>query len=115
MLTWIDRDTFLEHLYALRFLQRMDLAFAVPTKLYQHCLYNKRRVLTVICRRSKKLIIPRIQHVQIGYTDGTEKSYIYPYIYIAHSLVDGSPTLAGGMKPNDKAVLFREYREKCLS
>ncbi|KAJ5816525.1 hypothetical protein N7447_008758 [Penicillium robsamsonii] len=87
-----DREKFLAHLYGVRYLQRMDLGFAMSNQFYHHSPYQK-----------------RIQNVQIGYADGTEKSYIYPYIYLDYPIEGGSLMLVCGTKPNNaKAVVFRE-------
>ncbi|KAJ5520255.1 hypothetical protein N7463_000708 [Penicillium fimorum] len=87
-----DREKFLDYLYGVRYLQRMDLAFAISNKFYHHSPYQK-----------------RVQNVQIGYADGTEKSYIYPYIYLDYPIEGGCLMLVCGTKPNDeKSVVFRE-------
>ncbi|KAJ5157043.1 uncharacterized protein N7482_008143 [Penicillium canariense] len=86
-----DRDRFLGHLYAVRYLQRMDPAFAMPNKLYHGSAVRK-----------------RTQHVQVGYADGTEKSYIYPYLCIEYSLEDKAPRLSCAAKPTDLEAIFQE-------
>lgn len=42
MLTVTDREEFLGHLYAARYFQRMDSAFAAPSKLYHDSPVKKR-------------------------------------------------------------------------
>ncbi|KAJ5958071.1 uncharacterized protein N7479_005221 [Penicillium vulpinum] len=87
-----DREKFLDHLYGIRYLQRMDSAFVISTQFYHHSPYQK-----------------RIQNVQIGYADGTEKSYIYPYLYLDYPIEGQSLMLVCGTKPNnEKAVVFKE-------
>jgi hypothetical protein len=47
--------------------------------------------------------------VQIGYSDGTEKSYIYPYLYLDYPVEGESLMLVCGTKPHaEKAVVFKE-------
>ncbi|KXG45973.1 uncharacterized protein PGRI_048290 [Penicillium griseofulvum] len=87
-----DREKFLDHLYGIRYLQRMDFAFGLSNQFYHHSPYQK-----------------RIQNVQIGYADGTEKSYIYPYLYLDYPIEGRSLMLACGTKPNsEEAVVFKE-------
>ncbi|KAJ6131825.1 hypothetical protein N7471_007040 [Penicillium samsonianum] len=87
-----DREKFLNHLYGIRYLQRMDLPFALSNQFYHHSPYQK-----------------RIQNVQIGYANGTEKSYIYPYLYLDYPVEGESLMLVCGTKPNNnKAVVFKE-------
>ncbi|OQE37355.1 hypothetical protein PENCOP_c010G07881 [Penicillium coprophilum] len=87
-----DREKLLNHLDGARYLQRMDLAFAMSNQFYHHSLYQK-----------------RIQNVQVGYTDGTEKSYIYPYLYLDYPVEGGSLMLVCGTKPNnEKSIVFKE-------
>lgn len=51
----------------------------------------------------------RVQHVQIGYADGTEKSYIYPYLYLDYPVEGDLVMLACSTKPNnEEAVVFKE-------
>jgi hypothetical protein len=42
MLTITDREEFLGHMYAARYLQRMELAFGIPNKLYHDSKTGKR-------------------------------------------------------------------------
>ncbi|CEJ54056.1 hypothetical protein PMG11_00381 [Penicillium brasilianum] len=86
-----DREDFLRQLYAARYLQRMETAFGIPNKLYQDSNVGK-----------------RIQHVQVGYADGTEKSYIYPYLSVEYSLEDRAPRLTCTTKPMDHVGVFHE-------
>ncbi|KAJ5688679.1 hypothetical protein N7462_003071 [Penicillium macrosclerotiorum] len=86
-----DRDQFLVHLYAVRYLQRMDHAFASPLKLYH---YSPAHL--------------RAQHVQLGYENGTEKSYIYPYFYVEYSLESRSPRIACATKLDSQESVFSE-------
>jgi hypothetical protein len=47
--------------------------------------------------------------VQIGYADGTEKSYIYPYLYLDYPIEGESLMLVCVTKPHDeKSVVFKE-------
>ena len=51
--------------------------------------------------------------MQIGYADGTEKSYIYPYLYLDYPIEGESLMLVCGTKPHDKkAVVFKENSER---
>jgi hypothetical protein len=50
----------------------------------------------------------RNQHVQVGYADGTEKSYIYPCLSVEYSLEDRAPRLTCTTKPIDKVGIFHE-------
>ncbi|KAJ5210638.1 hypothetical protein N7491_010445 [Penicillium cf. griseofulvum] len=87
-----DREKFLDHLYGIRYLQRMELAFGISNQFYHHSPYQR-----------------RVQNVQIGYTDGTEKSYIYPYLYLDYPIEGQSLMLVCGTKPNnEKSVVFKE-------
>lgn len=38
----LDREKFLNHLYGIRYLQRMDLPFALSNQFYHHSPYQKR-------------------------------------------------------------------------
>lgn len=50
----------------------------------------------------------RNQHVQVGYADGTEKSYIYPCLSVEYSLEDRAPRLTCKTKPIDHVGIFHE-------
>ena len=50
----------------------------------------------------------RNRHVQVGYADGTEKSYIYPCLSVEYSLEDRAPRLTCTTKPIDKVGIFHE-------
>jgi hypothetical protein len=90
----------------------MDLAFACSNQFYHHSPYQKR--FTWDTPQYISLADPgRIQNVQIGYADGTEKSYIYPYLYLDYPVEGESPMLVCGTKPNnEKAVVFKENSKR---
>lgn len=51
--------------------------------------------------------------MQIGYVNGTEKSYIYPYLYLDYPVEGESLMLVCGTKPNNnKAVVFKENSKR---
>lgn len=61
-LTMTDREGFLRHLYAARYLQRMETAFGIPNKLYQDSNVGKRWYTVEILGLKEK----RIRHWHLG-------------------------------------------------
>jgi hypothetical protein len=87
----------------------MDFAFGLSNQFYHHSPYPKRYIRNTPPWYVSLADQNRIQNVQIGYADGTEKSYIYPYIYLDYPIEGRSLMLACGTKPNsEEAVVFKE-------